>query len=59
MQERVKRGSFSIAHVSGDVNPAVVATKPLAVEDLRQKVESVGGEILPRKQRWADMDDCN
>ena len=59
MQERVKRGSFSIAHVSGDVNPAVVATKPLAVEDLRQKVESVGAEILPRKQRWADMDDCN
>ena len=50
VQERVKRGSFSIAHMSGYVNPTDVATK---------KVKSVGAEILPRKQRWADMDDCN
>ena len=38
----MKRGAFSIARVSGDVSPADVASKPLAVEDLRKKVESVG-----------------
>ena len=38
VQERVKRCSFSIVRVSGDVNPADVATKSLAVDDLRKKV---------------------
>ena len=55
----MKRGSLSIVRVSGDVNPAGVATKSLAVEDLRKRVESVGAKILRRKQSRADMDDCN
>ena len=53
VHERAKRGACPIARVSGDVNPGGVATKLLAVEDFRKRVESVGAEILPRQQRWA------
>ena len=55
VQERVKRGFFTIVRVLGDSNPADVATKPLAVAELQDKISLVNAHIVARKPRWADM----
>ena len=55
VQERVKRGFFTIVRVPGDSNPADVATKPLVVAELQDKISLVNAHIVARKPRWADM----
>ena len=55
VQERVKRGFFTIVRVPGDSNPADVATQPLAVAELQDKISLVNAHIVARKPRWADM----
>ena len=55
VQERVKRGFFKIVRMPGDMNPADVATKPMAVAELQDKIRLVNAHILARKTRWADI----
>ena len=55
MQERVKRGLFTIVRVPGDSNPVDVASQPLAVAESEDKISLVNAHIVARKPRWADM----
>ena len=55
VQERIRRGAFSLVQVPGTQNPADVGTKPLAVTELREKLELVGASVVPRRPRWADL----
>ena len=57
VQERVKRGFLTIVRVPGDSNPADVATKPLAVAELQDKISLVNAHIVARMPRWADMNE--
>ena len=60
---------FCIRKISGDRNPADVLTKPKSVSDMEDKVNALGGYIVPRnvwrimgvtrRQRWADIDDSD
>ena len=70
-QEALRRKLFQVRKIAGARNPADVLTKALSMNDMRGKIESIGGFFAPAvagrvadavgalgaKPRWADVFD--
>ena len=47
-QEAHQNKRFCIRKIAGERNPADVLTKPKSVSDMQDKIQAVGGYIIPR-----------
>ena len=50
IQEAVRDGRIKLTKISGGHNPADVLSKPMSVSEMNGKLQSLGIEILSRKQ---------
>ena len=68
-QEAHQNKRFCIRKIAGERNPADVLTKPKSVSDMQDKIQTVGGYVIPRniwgtrstprRERWADVCDSD
>ena len=68
-QEAHQNKRFCIRKIAGERNPADVLTKPKSVSDMQDKIQAVGGYVIPRniwgtrstprRERWADVCDSD
>ena len=67
-QQAHRKNRFQVKKVAGVKNPADILTKPLSYNEIREKLEIVGGRLERRRKvekieakvqrkRWVDMSD--